>query len=71
VFRPTISPRPWACASPARRYAAAGIPQYWIVDRDAAQTVAMYQLDGESYRARATMPLAWLLNTTPAEHDLS
>src|SRR4051794_41140542 len=51
-------------------YAAAGIPQYWVVDQDQSQTVTMYRLDGESYAVRAAMPLAWLLNTKPAEHDL-
>ncbi|MFV2101647.1 Uma2 family endonuclease [Micromonospora sp. LOL_024] len=51
-------------------YAAAGIPQYWVVDQDQAQTVAMHRLDGGHYAVRATMPLAWLTNTDPAEHDL-
>lgn len=31
----------------------------------------MYRLDGETYHARATMPLAWVLNTTPAGHGLA
>ncbi|MFG1677830.1 Uma2 family endonuclease [Micromonospora sp. NPDC049282] len=51
-------------------YAAAGIPQYWIVEQDPAQTVTMHRLDGERYDVRATMPLAWVLNTSPAEYDL-
>lgn len=51
-------------------YAVAGIPQYWVVDQDTAQTVTMYRLDGDRYAVKATMPLAWLLNTSPAEHDL-
>jgi Uma2 family endonuclease len=51
-------------------YAAAGIPQYWVIDQDTAQTVTMHRLDGERYSARATMPLAWVLNTNPAEYDL-
>lgn len=51
-------------------YAGAGIPQYWTVGQDPAQTVTMYRLDGDRYKVRATMPLAWALNTTPAEHDL-
>ncbi|MEU7996427.1 Uma2 family endonuclease [Micromonospora sp. NPDC049060] len=51
-------------------YATAGIPQYWIVEQDPAQTVTMHTLDGEVYDVRARMPLAWLLNTSPAEHDL-
>ncbi|PRY21961.1 Uma2 family endonuclease [Pseudosporangium ferrugineum] len=53
-----------------REYAVAGIPQYWTVDQDPAQTVTMYHLDGGHYDVRATMPLAWLLSTAPAEHDL-
>ncbi|MFI9644159.1 Uma2 family endonuclease [Micromonospora sp. NPDC051925] len=51
-------------------YAAAGIPQYWTVDQDQAQTMTMHRLDGDHYAVRATMPLAWVLNTDPAEHDL-
>jgi Uma2 family endonuclease len=51
-------------------YAVAGIPQYWTVDQDPAQTVTLHHLDGDHYAIRATMPLAWLLNTSPAEHDL-
>ncbi|MFI2711439.1 Uma2 family endonuclease [Micromonospora sp. NPDC018662] len=51
-------------------FAAAGIPQYWIVEQDPAQTVAMHRLAGERYEVRATMPLAWVLNTGPAEYDL-
>ena len=54
-----------------REYAAAGIPRYWTVDQDPAQTVTMYQLDDDRYQQRATMPLAWALNTSPAEHDLA
>jgi Uma2 family endonuclease len=67
-----ISPGSEATDTVAKRdeYAGAGIPQYWTVDQDPAQTVTLYQLDGNRYHARATMPLAWLLNTTPAEHDL-
>nr|WP_232625020.1 Uma2 family endonuclease [Micromonospora sagamiensis] len=52
-----------------REYAAAGIPQYWVVDQDQAQTVTMHHLDSsDQYAVRATMPLAWVLNTSPAEH---
>jgi len=51
-------------------YAAAAIPQYWLVDQDPAQTVTMHRLDGEHYAVRATMPLAWVLNTSPAAHNL-
>jgi Uma2 family endonuclease len=68
-----ISPGSEAMDTVAKRteYAGAGIPQYWTVDQDPAQTVTMYRLDNSRYQARATMPLAWVLNTTPAEHDLS
>ncbi|MGC4749643.1 hypothetical protein ACLQ28_28900 [Micromonospora sp. DT201] len=41
-----------------------------MVDQDAAQTVTMHCLDGDRYVARATMPLAWVLNTGPDEHGL-
>ncbi|MFI7605855.1 Uma2 family endonuclease [Micromonospora sp. NPDC049366] len=51
-------------------YAAAGIPQYWVVDRDTAQTVTLHRLNGGEYVARATLPLAWVLNTGLEEHDL-
>lgn len=51
-------------------YALAGIPQYWVINQDAAQTVAMHRLDGDQYTVHATMPLAWLLNTSPQEHEL-
>ncbi|CCH19423.1 hypothetical protein [Micromonospora lupini] len=49
---------------------AAGILQYWVVDQDPAQTVTTHRLDGEQHLVRATMPLAWMLNPDPAEHDL-
>jgi Uma2 family endonuclease len=67
-----ISPGSEATDTVAKRaeYAGAGIPQYWTVDQDPVQTVTMYQLDCDHYQARATMPLAWVLNTTPAEHNL-
>jgi Uma2 family endonuclease len=52
-----------------REYASAGIPQYWVVDRDDAQTVTLYQLAKEStYVERAKMPLTWLLQTKPGDH---
>jgi Uma2 family endonuclease len=54
-----------------REYADAGIPQYWTVDQSPAQSVTMYRLDGDHYETRATMPLAWALNTSPTEHDLA
>ncbi|RAO35812.1 hypothetical protein PSN13_02235 [Micromonospora saelicesensis] len=52
-----------------REYASAGIPQYWVVDRDGAQTVTLHRLGGDgSYETRARMPLAGLLQTAPADH---
>jgi Uma2 family endonuclease len=50
-------------------YARAGIPCYWVVDRDAAQTVTLHRLSqtGE-YDVATKLPLAWLLNSTPADH---
>jgi len=49
-------------------YAAAGIPQYWTVDRDAAHTVTMYRLTSGRYETTTKAPLAWLLQTAPADH---
>jgi len=51
-------------------YAAAGIPQYWAVGQDPVQTVTMHRLDGDRYAVQAAMPLAWVLNTGPADHNL-
>ncbi|GAB3812625.1 Uma2 family endonuclease [Micromonospora zhanjiangensis] len=52
-----------------REYASAGIPRYWVVDRDGAQTVTLYELAGQGgYAERAKMPLAWLLQTSPTDH---
>jgi hypothetical protein len=43
--------------------------RYWVVDRDAAQTVTLHRLGrtGE-YEVATKMPLAWLLNTAPSDH---
>jgi hypothetical protein len=41
-----------------------------VVDQDASQTVTMQRLTGDHYTVPATMPLAWVLNTVPADHDL-
>ena len=50
-------------------YAQAGIPRYWVVDRDPVQTVTLYRLGPNGdYLEHAKMPLAWLLNTPAAEH---
>jgi Uma2 family endonuclease len=52
-----------------REYAAAGIPQYWVVDRDGAQTVTLHRLGTQGrYEERAKLPLAWLVQTSPADH---
>jgi Uma2 family endonuclease len=52
-----------------QEYANAGIPRYWVVDRDVAQTVILYCLDRNGEYAVATkVPLSWLLNTAPADH---
>ncbi|WP_305790050.1 Uma2 family endonuclease [Symbioplanes lichenis] len=52
-----------------REYAAAGIERYWLVERDAAQTVTMHVLGPDhTYDVAAKMPLAWLLRTSPADH---
>ncbi|GAA3296151.1 hypothetical protein GCM10020218_078780 [Dactylosporangium vinaceum] len=50
-------------------YAAAGIAHYWVVNRDAALTASLNRLgpDG-AYEEYAKMPLAWLLQTSPADH---
>ncbi len=50
-------------------YARAGIPQYWVVRRDPVQTVVLHRLGpAGGYEERAKMPLAWLLQTNPADH---
>ena len=52
-----------------REYARAGIPRYWMVEQDAAQTVTMHTLAGNgTYDVAAKMPLAWLLQTSPHDH---
>jgi Uma2 family endonuclease len=51
-------------------YARAGIPRYWLVNRDAGNTVTMWTLDNGLYRqaGSSSQPLAWLLNTDPKDH---
>jgi Uma2 family endonuclease len=54
-----------------QEYAAAGIPRYWLVERDAAQTVTLHvRRADKTYAVAAKMPLAWLLQTKPADHNL-
>ena len=51
-----------------REYAAAGIPRYWIVERDERLTVTLFRLTSSgAYAVAAQVPLAWLLRTDPAE----
>jgi Uma2 family endonuclease len=51
-------------------YAKAGIPRYWIVDRDAANMVTMWRLAAEGYvpASPSPQPLAWVLNGDPDQH---
>jgi Uma2 family endonuclease len=50
-------------------YARAGIQRYWVVDRDVAQTVTLYRIGQTGgYEVVTMLPLAWLLNTAPADH---
>src|SRR3954466_8776236 len=43
-----------------QEYARAGIPRYWVVDRDSAQTVTMHRLgDAGGYEVATKLPLAW------------
>jgi Uma2 family endonuclease len=52
-------------------YAAAGIPRCWLVERDAVQTVSLHVLRADNtYEVATKMPLAWLLQTKPADHNL-
>ena len=65
-----ISPGSEAADTLTKRneYLMAGIPQYWTVGRDTAQTVTMYARTGDEYQVRATTPLAWVLNTQVSDH---
>ncbi|MEQ4301235.1 Uma2 family endonuclease [Plantactinospora sp. B6F1] len=54
-----------------REYAQAGIRRYWMVERDAAQTVTLHVLGPDrAYEVAAKMPLDWLLQTDPADHQI-
>ena len=45
-------------------YATAGIPRYWTVARDVAQTVTMYRIGADGvYEVETKQPLTWLLQT--------
>lgn len=44
-------------------YAAAGVPRYWIVDRDKTNTVQSYRLSNGGYEPeREPQSLGWILN---------
>src|SRR6185436_976403 len=52
-----------------KEYARAGIPRYWVVDRDTANTVTLYRLTAtDGYESVAKLPLAWLLQSSPDDH---
>jgi Uma2 family endonuclease len=54
-----------------REYADAGIPRYWLIERDVAETVTLQVLGaGGIYEVTTKMPLARLLQTAPADHHL-
>jgi Uma2 family endonuclease len=44
-------------------YAAAGVPRYWVVDRDKGNSVQTHRLTGGAYELdREPQSLAWLTN---------
>ncbi|MEU4558906.1 Uma2 family endonuclease [Actinoplanes sp. NPDC023936] len=50
-------------------YAAAGIPLYWTVARDTANTVTLHRLNAAgAYDVSAKVPLNWLLQTDANDH---
>jgi Uma2 family endonuclease len=50
-------------------YARAGIPRYWTVARDEAQTVTLYRLTDQGiYETTTRVPLAKLLQASPEEY---
>ncbi len=52
-----------------KEYARAGIPRYWVVDRDTANTVTLHRLTAAGdYETTTKLPLAWLLQTSPDDH---
>jgi Uma2 family endonuclease len=52
-----------------QEYAAAGIPQYWVVARDVANTVTLYRLTPNGdYETTTKLPLTWLLQSSPSDH---
>jgi Uma2 family endonuclease len=54
-----------------REYAAAGIVRYWTVNDDPAQTATLHTLGpSRNYEVGAKLPLGWLLQTEPTDHQL-
>ncbi|HEX6873526.1 MAG TPA: Uma2 family endonuclease [Micromonosporaceae bacterium] len=52
-----------------REYAMVGIQRYWLISRDSAHTVTTYRLGAAGgYEELTKLPLAWLLQTSPADH---
>lgn len=52
-------------------YAQAGIPRYWVIDRDAAQTATLHVLSADQmYEVAVRMPLARLFQTAAADHSI-
>jgi Uma2 family endonuclease len=51
-------------------YPAAGVPHYWIINRDTGHTVTMWQAETGGYQPTVSsgQPLAWLLNTHPTHY---
>jgi Uma2 family endonuclease len=49
-------------------YEVAGVPRYWVVNKEAGNPVTMWQLGSTGYREVLQQPLAWLLNTSPEQH---
>ena len=62
------SSRPTDMTVKLEEYARAGMPRYWIVDRDRATTVTMYELSGDAYLVRNRIPLDRLLDTPPSDY---
>lgn len=51
-------------------YASAGVPRYWVVDRDKGNTVSMFRLTAEGYeQERDRRSLAWVLTASPPGLD--
>lgn len=52
-----------------KEYASVGIEHYWLVSRNAAQTVVLFRLSpAKVYEEQVRVPLAWLLQTKPEDH---